>query len=303
MPESLHVAEADTAIAIGPSKAAESYLRVDAILDAARQAKADAVHPGYGFLAENAGFARAVEAAGLIFVGPRPDQIDAMGDKERARNAAREAGVPVLPASERLEPDTQADLAAAAEMVGFPLLVKAAAGGGGIGMRLVEDLSTLTATVAATQAMAARVFGDGAVYLEHYVQHARHVEVQVFGHGRRAGDAPVRTGMLDPATVSRRSSRKAPRPALIRPPVPRCARRLSLWRVRCRIARPVRLNSWSTRIPDASSFLEMNTRIQVEHPVTEMRTGADLVDLQLRLASGEDVWPCPAGHQGQRPRD
>ena len=285
---SLHVAEADIAVAIGPSKAAESYLRAEALLDAARQAGADAVHPGYGFLAENAGFARAVEAAGLVFVGPSPEQIDAMGDKERARHAAQAAGVPVLPASARLEPG--AELADAAEAVGFPLLVKAAAGGGGIGMRLVEHAETLAATVAATQAMAARVFGDGAVYLEHYVRHARHVEVQVFG----MGDGRAAHLFERECSIQRRFQKiveESPSPGLD------AETRIAMCQAAVALARAVSYRSAGTIefVVDADTgkffFLEMNTRIQVEHPVTEMQTGLDLVALQLRLAGGEDVWP------------
>ncbi len=287
---SLHVTEADTAIAIGPAKAAESYLRIGALLDAARLTEADAVHPGYGFLAESANFARAVEAAGLAFVGPRPEQIDAMGDKERARHAAQAAGVPVLPASERLEPGTSINLATAAEAVGYPLLVKAAAGGGGIGMRLVEDPSALAATVAATQGMAQRVFGNGAVYLEHYVRHARHVEVQVFGFG----DGRAVNLFERECSIQRRFQKiieESPSPGVDQ------ATRAAMCAAAVALAKAVLYRSAGTVefVVDADTgrffFLEMNTRIQVEHPVTEMRTGVDLVGLQLRLASGEDVWP------------
>jgi 3-methylcrotonyl-CoA carboxylase alpha subunit len=157
----LHVALADEAVAIGPSRPAQSYLSVEALLAAAAQSGADSVHPGYGFLAENAVFAQAVEAAGLIFVGPTPEQIALMGDKARAREAAAAAGVPVLPASRRIAPGERDGLAAAGEAVGFPLLVKAVAGGGGIGMRLVEKPADLTVAVEALQSMAARAFGDG----------------------------------------------------------------------------------------------------------------------------------------------
>jgi 3-methylcrotonyl-CoA carboxylase alpha subunit len=287
--KSLHVAQADAAVAIGPAKAQESYLRADAILAAARQSDADAIHPGYGFLAENAAFARDVEAAGLGFVGPRPEQIAAMGDKERARHAAKAAGVPVLPASDRLEPGVDSDLVVAADTVGFPLLVKAAAGGGGIGMRLVEDPSTLAATVAATQAIAQRVFGDGAVYLEHYVRHARHVEVQVFG----LGDGRAVHLFERECSIQRRFQKiieESPSPG-IDP-----ATRASMCEAAVALARAVSYRSAGTMefVVDADSgrffFLEMNTRIQVEHPVTEMRTGIDLVGMQLRRAGGEDVW-------------
>ncbi len=179
----LHVALADAAIAIGGPKPADSYLRMAGIMDAARQARADAVHPGYGFLAENEDFARAVEAAGLVWVGPAPKSMQDMGDKERARLLARAAGVPVLPGSARFAPGDLAGIEAAAEEVGYPLLVKASAGGGGIGMRLVEASGDLRKIVESTQGLAARAFGDGTVFLERYVPHARHVEMQVFGFG------------------------------------------------------------------------------------------------------------------------
>ncbi len=180
---SLHAASADDAFAIGPAPARESYLKIDAILDAARKSGADAVHPGYGFLAENRSFAEAVVAAGLTWIGPEPGTIGDMGDKERARALAQSAGVPVLPGSARFAPEQLAGLEAAAEQLGFPLLVKASAGGGGIGMRRVDRAADLAAAVTATQTMAAKAFGDGTVYLEKFIATARHVEVQVFGFG------------------------------------------------------------------------------------------------------------------------
>jgi len=177
-----HVAEADEAILIGPAPARESYLKVDMVIAAAFASGADAVHPGYGFLAENAAFARAVEAAGLTWIGPAPQTILDMGDKERARAIAQASGVPVVPGSPRFA--VAADgWQAAADAVGYPLLVKAAAGGGGIGMRRVDTPEALPAVVAATRSMAARAFGDGTIYFERYVPKARHVEVQVFGFG------------------------------------------------------------------------------------------------------------------------
>jgi 3-methylcrotonyl-CoA carboxylase alpha subunit len=176
---SLHVASADEAVAIGPSKPADSYLRVDAIIEAARRCDADAVRPGYGFLAESSRFARAVEDAGLIFVGPTPDQIEEMGDKERARQLAERAGVPVLPGSRRFSEGNLDGIEHAAEIVGYPLLIKATAGGGGVGMRVVESSDTLRRTAEAAQVLAARSFGDGTVLLERFVRGARHIEVCV----------------------------------------------------------------------------------------------------------------------------
>src|SRR3712207_316795 len=178
-----HVAEADEARLVGPAPARDSYLRVDNVLAAAADTGADAVHPGYGFLSENAGFAERVRAGGLTWIGPSPESIRAMGDKQRARDIAEVAGVPVVPGSRRFEPEALDGLEAAAEAVGYPLLVKASAGGGGIGMRRVDRPEQLKDTVAATQSMAAKAFGDGAVFLERFVPKARHVEIQVFGFG------------------------------------------------------------------------------------------------------------------------
>ena len=178
-----HVAEADASYAVGPPRPQESYLVIDRILDVARASGAQAVHPGYGFLSENAHFARAVEDAGLTWIGPSPESIELMGDKGRAREAAAASGVPVVPGSCRFHPDDLRDLEAAAAAVGFPLLVKAARGGGGIGMRRVDSAHELAAAVAATQSMAAKSFADASIYLERYVGKARHIEIQVFGFG------------------------------------------------------------------------------------------------------------------------
>jgi 3-methylcrotonyl-CoA carboxylase alpha subunit len=284
----LHVALADEAVAIGPSRPAQSYLSVEALLAAAARTGADSVHPGYGFLAENAAFAQAVEAAGLIFVGPTPDQIALMGDKARAREAAEAAGVPVLPASRRIAPGEHDGLAAAGEAVGFPLLVKALAGGGGIGMRLVQKPEDLTAAVEALQSMAARAFGDGTAYLERYVAAARHVEVQVLGFGD--GDA-IHLFERE-CSIQRRFQKiveESPSPGIT------ADRRAAICAAARSLAASVGYRSAGTIefvVDDATGeffFLEMNTRIQVEHPVTEMVTGVDLVAAQLRLARGEPL--------------
>ena len=286
----LHVAAADEALAIGASKPAMSYLRIEAILDAAQQTGADAVHPGYGFLAESASFAEAVEAAGLTFVGPTPAQIAMMGDKASAREAAKAAGVPVLPASPRIAPGALNGLEEAGAEVGFPLLVKAVAGGGGIGMKLVAKPSDLRMAVEALQSMAARAFGDGAAYLERYVAAARHVEVQVFG----LGDGRAIHLFERECSLQRRFQKileESPSPGISpETRVAMCAAAQALTeRIGYRSAGTIEF------IVDdktgAYFFLEMNTRIQVEHPVTEMITGLDLVQLQLRLARGEDVAP------------
>ena len=284
--ESLHVATADEAVHIGPSKAAESYLNIDALLAAAAATGATAVHPGYGFLAENANFASRVLAAGLVWIGPTPAQIEAMGDKARARALAEAAGVPIVPGSARFPTGELAGLEAAAVQVGYPLLVKASAGGGGIGMRLVEDPAQLLKTAEATQTMAARSFGDGTVFLERYIPRARHVEIQVFGFG---DGRAVHVYERD-CSIQRRFQKvieEAPAPGL-----PASVRQ-QMAEAAARLAASQHYQGAGTVefIVNAETFefffLEMNTRIQVEHPVTECITGLDLVGLQLRLAAGE----------------
>ena len=286
-PAARHVAEADEALPIGPAAAKESYLVADKIIAAARESGADAIHPGYGFLAENPGFAQAVEDAGLVWVGPTAESIAAMGDKERARTIARDAGLPIVPGSARLTADDPSGHEEAAEAVGFPLLVKASAGGGGIGMRQVDDPAKLADVVGATQTMAERAFGDGTVYLERLVQRPRHVEIQVFGHGDGRGFHL----MERECSVQRRFQKiveEAPSPAVdsdLRARMTGAALAL-VERERYRGAGTVEF----ILAPDGDFyFLEMNTRIQVEHPATEMITGLDLIGLQLRLARGEDL--------------
>jgi 3-methylcrotonyl-CoA carboxylase alpha subunit len=283
-----HVAMADQSIAIGGAKPIDSYLRVPAILQAAREAGADAVHPGYGFLAENAAFAQAVEDAGLVWIGPAPKTIEDMGDKERARLLAKAADVPVLPGSARFAPGELDGLEEAADSVGYPLLVKASAGGGGIGMRLVERADDLRKTVEVTQGLAARSFGDGTVFLERFVRNARHVEMQVFGFG----DGHAVHCFERECSVQRRFQKlveESASPGL----TPRT--RAAMAEAAVALARQERYRSAGTIefvLDDDSGafyFLEMNTRIQVEHPVTELVTGLDLVSMQLRLAMGEHL--------------
>ncbi len=285
---SLHVASADRAVSLGGAAPAESYLRADAVLAAARETGADAVHPGYGFLSESAEFAQAVERAGLVWVGPTPKSIEDMGDKVRARLLAKAAGVPVLPGSARFAPGDTAGLAEAALEVGFPLLVKAAAGGGGIGMRRVDRVEDLAAAVEGTQSMAQRAFGDGTVYLEHFVAEARHVEVQVFGFGDGHG---VHVYERD-CSIQRRFQKiveESPAPGIPE------AVRARLCAAAAMLCKQERYRGAGTVefVLDAQShafyFLEMNTRIQVEHPVTEMVTGLDLVRMQLELAGGRPL--------------
>jgi len=291
--DAMHVRLADTAVAIGPAPARESYLDGDRIIAAALAAGAQAVHPGYGFLAENSNFARRVAEAGLVWIGPAPETIAAMGDKEAARRLAREADVPVLPGSRRFSDDLT-QLAAAAAEVGFPLLVKAAAGGGGIGMTRVNAPDQLEAIASRTIAQAARFFGDGAIYLERLVSPARHVEVQVFGDG--AGRA---VHMFDRDCSTQRRFQKiveeSPTVGLapsVREKLLRAA--VDLARLQ-HYAGPGTVEFLVDPVGGAFFFLEMNTRIQVEHTVSEMVTGLDLVAMQIRQAAGDLVLPA----QGQ----
>lgn len=286
--DALHVEMADEAHCIGPAKAAESYLQVQRVLDVALATGADAVHPGYGFLSENAEFAATLSKHNIKWIGPSPQSIEDMGDKERARAIAVGAGVPVLPGSIRFQAGDLDGIEAAADEVGFPLLVKASAGGGGIGMQLVESRDNLKSIAASTQAMAERSFGDGTIFMERYVPKARHIEIQVFGFG----DGNAVHFYERECSIQRRFQKiieESPAPGLSDEV------RASIAESAVNLAKSQNYSGAGTVefIMDAESnefyFLEMNTRIQVEHPVTEMTTGADLVALQLKLAFGEDI--------------
>jgi 3-methylcrotonyl-CoA carboxylase alpha subunit len=299
--QSLHVELADFAEPIGPAPAAQSYLNGERILEAALRHGADGVHPGYGFLSENTGFARAAEAAGVTWIGPAPESIEAMGDKQRARAIAQAAGVPTLPGSRRFAAGTIEALDGieqAAQDVGYPLLVKATGGGGGIGMRRVDTPEQLLAAVAATQALAAKTFKDGTVYLERLVARARHIEIQIFGHG----DGTAVHLFERECSVQRRFQKvieESPAPGLPAPMVERMATAAVALAAHQRYRGPGTVEF----IVDADTleffFLEMNTRIQVEHPVTELVTGWDLVQAQIRLAAGSFT-PVPQAQIAQR---
>jgi len=280
-----HLQRADEAYALGGELAAESYLNQSALLEVARSAGCDAVHPGYGFLAENAEFARAVEQAGMVWIGPAPECIEAMGSKHQARELAVSLGVPVVPGSAVLSEEDDAALAEAAAGVGYPLLVKASGGGGGIGMRAVAQPQDLAAAVRATRDLAGKHFSDGAIYLERLVARPRHIEVQVFGFGN--GEA-VHLFERD-CSIQRRYQKvveEAPAPN-----VPDA----TLERMRAAALALARSQNYRGAgtvefLYDTDTgefyFLEMNTRIQVEHPITEMITGVDLVGMQIELAAG-----------------
>ena len=281
-----HVALADEAVLLGPARAAESYLRADKLIDAALATGATLVHPGYGFLSERASFAEACETAGLKFVGPSARVIRLMGDKDQARKAAAQAGVPVLPGTGKLDPADEPAVRAAGAATGFPLLVKAAAGGGGIGMRTVKAADELVAAVQATSGMALKAFGDGSVYLERLVERARHVEIQVFGFG----DGTAVHLFERDCSLQRRHQKvveeaRAPNiPEDVRDRIAAAAVALA---AACSYEGAGTVEFLYDTEDHGFYFLEMNTRIQVEHPVTEMVTGIDLVAAQLRLAMGE----------------
>jgi acetyl-CoA carboxylase, biotin carboxylase subunit len=282
----LHVLYADQAVAIGPAPSAESYLRVDRIIDAAKRTGAGAVHPGYGFLSENAAFAQAVADAGLIFVGPSPASIQAMGSKTESRQRMKAAGVPIVPGLEHAVESVD-EIAAFAASAGYPVMIKASAGGGGKGMRLVERSEDLAGAFERVRSEAESFFGDASVYAEKFVSSPRHIEVQVLGdtHGE-----VIHLGERE-CTLQRRHQKvieESPSPVVDG------ELRARLGEAAVRAARAVDYFSAGTieflMGPDRQFyFLEMNTRLQVEHPVTEMVTGIDLVKEQLRIARGEKL--------------
>ena len=280
----LHVRLADEAYLLGPAPSAESYLRVDRVVEAARKSGAEAIHPGYGFLAENASFARAVNDAGLVFIGPSPEAMEMMGSKTSARRAAQAAGAPVVPGTtSALESFDEARETAA--RVGYPVMLKAAAGGGGKGMRLVPAEDELASAFETARSEAASAFGDSSVYIEKAVERPRHVEIQVFAdaHGNC-----VHLGERE-CSIQRRHQKVIEEcPSPINDPGLREAMGAAAVGV-ARAARYVGAGTVEFLVSDVTRdfyFLEMNTRLQVEHPVTELVTGLDLVREQIRVAAG-----------------
>ena len=280
-----HVADADEAVLIGPAPARESYLDVERIIDAARRTNAQAVHPGYGFLSENWRFAQACEAAGLIFVGPSGRVIQQMGDKVGARRLMAGAGVPVVPGSDGPVDSVEAAREVAGG-IGYPVMIKAAAGGGGIGMMRVKDEAGLGAAFASAQRRAQSAFGSGALFIERFLESPRHVEVQVFGDG---GGRVVHLHERE-CSIQRRHQKlveESPAPNLS------AALKARLTAAAVAGARAVGyVNAGTMEFivqGDEFYFLEMNTRLQVEHPVTEEVTGLDLVQAQLRVAGGDSL--------------
>lgn len=282
----LAVRLADEAIEIGPPQASKSYLNIEAVLKAARESGADAIHPGYGFLSENAGFAQAVEAAGLVFIGPSAETIRTMGDKAAAKAAALAAGVPVVPGSDGILTDLGA-AATLARDIGFPVMIKAAAGGGGRGIRVANNADELETLLPQASAEARSAFGDGSLYLERFVGRARHIEVQVLGDGNDAIHLHERECSLQ----RRRQKVWEEAPAVALPEVVRgelCTSAVRLARA-CGYRGAGTVEYLFEDDTGAFFFIEMNTRIQVEHPVTEMVTGVDLVQEMIRIAGGESL--------------
>ena len=284
--KSLHVQMADRAVHIGDAPAADSYLNISSIIKAARKVKAEAIHPGYGFLSENPSFVDAVEKAGMVFIGPSSDLIAKMGDKVMARSIAKEAGVPVIPGTEETVEDADAEIVA--REIGFPLMIKAADGGGGMGIRIVREPSQLAEAIERARAQAQGAFGSSRVYIERRVENASHVEVQIFGdtHGNA-----IHLFERD-CSVQRRNQKVIEETpcAKLTPEV-----KAALLESAVRLVRRIGYTNAGTieYLLDGDGrnfyFLEMNTRLQVEHPVTEMTTGLDLVELQLRVAAGEPL--------------
>ena len=286
--ESQHVKAADEAFLIGPSKAAESYLDAEKVLRVAKENGVTLVHPGYGFLSENTDFSDACAAAGITFIGPTAEVIKAMGDKQRSRHLAIKAGVPVQPAAENVTAEDPEALINAARVVGYPLLVKASAGGGGIGLKPVHSPADLVEAVAATQRMAERAFGDGTVFLEKLIESARHIEVQVFGFGN--GEA-VHLFERD-CSIQRRYQKvleESPAPNVPSDVLAHMAEAAVNLAKLCGYDGAGTVEFLYDDKSQSYFFLEMNTRIQVEHPVTEAVTGVDLVEAQIRHALGEGV--------------
>ncbi|MFC4487441.1 MULTISPECIES: acetyl-CoA carboxylase biotin carboxylase subunit [Tepidiphilus] len=285
--EAKNVLLADESVCIGPASSSQSYLNIPAIIAAAEVTDAEAIHPGYGFLSENADFAQRVEASGFVFIGPRPETIRLMGDKVSAKAAMKEAGVPCVPGSDGALPEDPDTILALARRVGYPVIIKAAGGGGGRGMRVVHTEAALLNAVAMTRTEAQAAFGNPTVYLEKYLERPRHIEIQVladeYGHAVWLGERDC--------SMQRRHQKileEAPAPGIERKKIATLGERCV---EACRRIGYRGAGTFEFLYENGEFyFIEMNTRIQVEHPVTEMITGIDLVQAQIRVAAGEKLW-------------
>jgi acetyl-CoA carboxylase biotin carboxylase subunit len=283
---SLHVRFADEAVCIGPPRSTESYLNIPHVISAAEITNVDAIHPGYGFLSENANFAKVCEASEITFIGPKPEVIEMMGEKDRARREMKTAGLPTIPGSDGVV-EGEEQLAKEAHRVGYPLILKAAAGGGGRGMRMVRAEQDLLAAYQTARSEAQQAFGTPDVYMEKFLEHPRHIEIQVLGdqHGK-----VIHLGERE-CTIQRRHQKlveESPSPVLD------AKRRKELGGKVTRALEKIGYTNAGTveflmDVDGAIYFIEMNTRIQVEHPVTEFVTGVDLVKAQIRVAAGEKI--------------
>jgi acetyl-CoA carboxylase biotin carboxylase subunit len=284
--EAKYVKLADESVCIGPPSSSQSYLNIPAIISAAEVTDAQAIHPGYGFLSENADFAERVEQSGFVFIGPRPETIRMMGDKVSAKNAMKKAGLPVVPGTDTPLPEAPKEISRIAREIGYPVIIKSAAGGGGRGMRVVHTEAALFNAVQTTRAEAEAAFGNGTVYLEKYLEDPRHIEVQVLAdkHGRA-----VYLGDRD-CSMQRRHQKvieEAPAPLLNARARLRIGERCS---EACRKIGYHGAGTFEFLCEDGEFFfIEMNTRLQVEHPVTELITGVDIVQMQIRISAGEPL--------------
>ncbi len=281
-----YVKLADEAVCIGPAPSAQSYLSMPAIIATAEVTDAEAIHPGYGFLSENADFAERVERSGFTFIGPTPDNIRMMGDKVSAKQAMRAAGVPCVPGSEGALPDDPKEIVKIARAVGYPVIIKAAGGGGGRGMRVVHTEAALVNAVQMTKAEAAAAFGNPEVYMEKFLENPRHVEIQVLADGHKNA---VWLGERD-CSMQRRHQKiieEAPAPGIPRRTIEKIGDRCS---TACKKMGYRGAGTFEFLYENGEFyFIEMNTRVQVEHPVTEMVTGVDIVAMQIRITAGEKL--------------
>ena len=285
--EAKYVKLADESVCIGPASSSLSYLNVPAIISAAEVTDAEAIHPGYGFLSENADFAERVEQSGFVFIGPRPDTIRLMGDKVSAKDTMKATGVPCVPGSDGALPDDPKEIVRIARGIGYPVIIKAAGGGGGRGMRVVHTEAALLNAVTTTQSEALAAFSNSTVYMEKYLENPRHVEIQVLAD--QHGNA-VHLGERD-CSMQRRHQKvieEAPAPGIDRKLIGKVGERCA---EACRTIGYRGAGTFEFLYEDGEFyFIEMNTRVQVEHPVTEMITGIDIVQAQIRIAAGEELW-------------